>query len=521
MVIPKHNGLIDELEDTTAAASIGAVAPTGRTGDTVQEILDDISSFDKIESGGTTFTADGFDTFKINAGSNVTITALESPDKGIQISASGGGSSTGDMLMTDYDSLGTVKSAGGIPSYVTGQIGALDGVITGSAGAGKTLTAFSQTDGKVTATFDNISITKSQVSDFPTLATVATSGSYNDLSSKPTIPDELADLTSDADHRTVSDTEKTAWNGKSTVAWSQSLTTGQKIATVTINGTPTDVYAPTGGSPGTGPVTSVNSQTGDVVLDVDDINDVVIASAADGDVLAYDLANTKWKNKALSIPTVTDTYSGTSSNAMSGKAVKQALETLDVTDSAVSGKYVSAVSETDGKITVTRADLPTIPTITDTYSGTSSDGMSGKAVKSAIDALDVTDSAVSGKYVSAVSETDGKITVTRANLPTVSIAGDGTASSTVTHQQQVTINGGTPTDIDGTVYMETTATTSASSTTTVQFQNAAITANSVIDYYCSQWNLVPDNIACASGECVVTLPTVTTAPTVTVRIYIR
>lgn len=33
-----------------------------------------------------------------------------------------------------------------------------------------------------------LSITKSQISDFPSLATVAISGSYNDLSNKPTIP---------------------------------------------------------------------------------------------------------------------------------------------------------------------------------------------------------------------------------------------------------------------------------------------------------------------------------------------
>lgn len=32
--------------------------------------------------------------------------------------------------------------------------------------------------------------TKSQITDFPTLATVATSGSYNDLSNKPTIPSD-------------------------------------------------------------------------------------------------------------------------------------------------------------------------------------------------------------------------------------------------------------------------------------------------------------------------------------------
>lgn len=41
------------------------------------------------------------------------------------------------------------------------------------------------------------------------------SGSYNDLTNKPTIPDELSDLTEDSTHRTVTDTEKTTWNAKS------------------------------------------------------------------------------------------------------------------------------------------------------------------------------------------------------------------------------------------------------------------------------------------------------------------
>jgi hypothetical protein len=68
---------------------------------------------------------------------------------------------------------------------------------------------------------------------------------------------------------------------------------------------------------------------------------------------------------------------------------------------------------------------PTIPTITDTYSATSSDGMSGKAVAQAIGALDKSDSAVSGQYVSAVSETDGIITVSRASLPTIPTVNNG------------------------------------------------------------------------------------------------
>ena len=42
------------------------------------------------------------------------------------------------------------------------------------------------------------------------------------------------------------------------------------------------------------------------------------------------------------------------------KTADDAIKALDVEDAAVDGQYVSAVSETDGKITVTRADLPTL-----------------------------------------------------------------------------------------------------------------------------------------------------------------
>lgn len=40
--------------------------------------------------------------------------------------------------------------------------------------------------------------TKSQITDFPTLSSVATSGSYNDLSNKPSIPSATSDLTNDS-----------------------------------------------------------------------------------------------------------------------------------------------------------------------------------------------------------------------------------------------------------------------------------------------------------------------------------
>ena len=70
-----------------------------------------------------------------------------------------------------YNASGTAPVNG---VAVASAIGALDGVVTGTAGAGKTLTALSQTDGVVSATFGDIAITTSQITNFPTLGTAST-----------------------------------------------------------------------------------------------------------------------------------------------------------------------------------------------------------------------------------------------------------------------------------------------------------------------------------------------------------
>ena len=74
-----------------------------------------------------------------------------------------------------------------------------------------------------------------------------------------------------------------------------------------------------------------------------------------------------------------------------------------------------------------------IPTITDTYSGTSSDGMSGKAVKSAIDALDGGTIGTPGasKTLTALSQTNGNISATFGDIAIANtqVSGLGTAST--------------------------------------------------------------------------------------------
>ena len=70
-------------------------------------------------------------------------------------------------------------------------------------------------------------------------------------------------------------------------------------------------------------------------------------------------------------------------------------------------------------------------------------------------------------------------------------------------------------------YLEQSVTLSTSGTTAVTFTDASITANSQIQYGCSTWGIIPDDITCSSGSCVVTMPKVASAATVTVRIYVR
>lgn len=125
---------------------------------------------------------------------------------------------------------------------------------------------------------------------------------------------------------------------------------------------------------------------------------------------------------------------------------------LDVEDSAQSGKYVSAVAEVDGKIQVTRADLPAAATLVEgtangtvkfngtdvpvhglgsaAYTESSAYEVAGAAA-AAVAALDKEDTAVPGQYVSAVSQEDGVITVQRAALPTAPEITTGTTNGTI------------------------------------------------------------------------------------------
>ena len=146
---------------------------------------------------------------------------------------------------------------------------------------------------------------------------------------------------------------------------------------------------------------------------------------------------------------------GSSQVDLSGYAtetfVTGAINALDVADAAVANQYVSQVVETDGKIAVTRVPLP-VNSVTEgsangtiavngadvnvhglgsaAYTNAAAYETAGAAA-AAVAALDKEDSAVSGQYVSAVSQEDGVITVTRAALPTAPKITTGDTNGTI------------------------------------------------------------------------------------------
>ena len=161
-------------------------------------------AYKSIKVGTSTMSASGEDTFEIIAGSNVTLTP---GTKSVTINASGGGTSTGDMLASDYDNLYTVKAAGGIVPYVASQAYNLPKAGASTLGGVKVGSNLSiDNDGVLSATDttysegDGVDITGTTISldlDYLTgsrlgLAAVATSGSYNDLSDKYTLPKAAA-----------------------------------------------------------------------------------------------------------------------------------------------------------------------------------------------------------------------------------------------------------------------------------------------------------------------------------------
>jgi hypothetical protein len=421
---------------------------------------------------------------------------------------------------------------------ITSAIEALDGTVTGTPGAGQTLTAFSQTDGVVSATFGDIAITSSQVSDKQTTTFDGTGANKDKLvtgeAAKAGIDAAINAL--DVDNisgfgagKTLATLTETDGKIAATfqdiqIAESQvtNLTTdlGLKapLASPEFTGTPTAPTASTGddstqiattafvqtavaqglatadalvykgtvagGSTGdygaltnaankgdvykvttAGKVDGVAVEVGDMLICNTDntaaatadnyetvadnwdfiqtnLDGVVIgpASSTDAHIALFDGASGKLLKdgaKSLSDFATADHVHGNISNdGKIGSTANLAVVTttggevttadLSVTAPTASGDtlaFIDSISQdSKGQISVTKKSV----TVDSTYSASGTNPVNGTAIAAAIGTLDVDSVGGSGKYLSAISETDGKISATASDISS-SVAESDTA----------------------------------------------------------------------------------------------
>lgn len=155
------------------------------------------------------------------------------------------------------------------------------------------------------------------------------------------------------------------------------------------------------------------------------------------------------------------------------KQITDAINNLDKADAAVDGKYVSAVSQENGVITVTRADLPTIPDVEVAQGAVTSESgevavvtgievdtnnkhklnvtrataITADGVDAKIQALDATITATAGSVLTGITETDGVLTG-KTEVALADVAFSGNVKDLVqTEETYVLFNCGTSSDV--------------------------------------------------------------------------
>ena len=321
-----------------------------------------------------------------------------------------------------------------IKNHVITKISELDGTVSGTPGAGKTLTAFSQTDGKVSATFGNISITKSQVSDMPTsLPASDTVNTYSSSDTHPISGQGVAEALGTLDISDISNSaSKTVL--KITEADGKVGATFQDIAIAASQVTSGQLAIARGGTNATdaaGARTNLDvyskSETEALLNGKVEIVNALPATGTSGIIYYLKVGST----------TGADNYEeyiwGTEPGGSTAGWIKVGEQTIDlsgykttqtaVPDPTASGTTLSFIAtisqDANGVITPTKSSVKVVST----YSGTGTDPINGTGVKAAIDALDVSSVGGSNKYISAISEADGKISATASNLATTVTSG--------------------------------------------------------------------------------------------------
>ena len=230
VIIPKHNGLIDELEASTAASSIGATAPTGLTGTNVQSLINDLNLKKEDNAGSlpTAETAGATDTLPIRKSTtSYKITFSDLVDSIKDAIGNATTSLAGLFSAEDKTKLDGIEANANdytLPAATASTLGGIkvgnnlqvteDGTLSTASGVGDMLkSVYDTNDSGVVDSAE--SVAWSGVSSKPsTISGYGITDAYTKLEVDSAIPDDLADLNDDSTHRLVTDSDKTSWNGK-------------------------------------------------------------------------------------------------------------------------------------------------------------------------------------------------------------------------------------------------------------------------------------------------------------------
>ena len=161
--------------------------------------------------------------------------------------------------------------------------------------------------------------------------------------------------------------------------------------------------------------TFVNKVIGDAGIATDEAMQALAGrvTTAEGKITTLEGEMDAVEAKAAANETAIGVLNGTGAGSVA-KAIADALVVYSTTEqmnAAITTAKEAAIKHADDldKAMDERVDV--------LEAAIAADGAVDTKIKNAIDALDVTDTAVAGKYVSAVNEVDGKVVITRADLP--------------------------------------------------------------------------------------------------------
>lgn len=316
-----------------------------------------------------------------------------------------------------YNSATQASATAMTPKGVWAAINTLDSDLTGSPAASKTFTAFAQTDGKVTGTLSDIAISASQVTS-GTLP-VERGGTGQTTVAEIQAGKDAAGNTITTTYATKSELNELL-NANNAMIFKGTIISESQINNNLTTYKPGDVYRVNAAGTYAGKACEV----GDLLIAVNEKvstfnnNDWIVAQAnvdgavfkgsnsfVDGNMLIAD--GTTGKVESVAINT---TLTKTSSSADDSDKLKVTVGGVDSNEVALSQATTAVYGVT--KLTNTPSnsitDLAATPKLVD------------NAIAAGLANVSFDDTAVSGQYVSEVNQTNGEISVTRANFtPTI------------------------------------------------------------------------------------------------------